>query len=68
MVDRVKLAVLDQVFHVRRFDTRDSGLLQQRANTCDEPVGVSHVGENVVRDNDVRPLAFGREACGPDRA
>ncbi len=58
VIDRVELAVIDQILDVRRFDYRDSVILQQRRDSFHEAVGVGHVREHVVAVNDVGSLAL----------
>ncbi len=61
MVDRVELAVVDQVLHVRRLDDGDAVVLQQRRDARDDAVEVGDVGQHVVGVNDVGALAVRRE-------
>ena len=68
VIDRVELAVIDQVFHVRRFGDERPGVFQNRRDARDEAVGVGDVRHHVVRVNDVRFLPFGGELLREVRA
>ena len=58
VVDRVKLAVVDQILNVRDFDDDHTVFLQEDPDTFHEPVEVGDVGQDVVGDDHVRSDAF----------
>ncbi len=68
VVDRVELAVIDQIPHVGRFDHGDAGVFEQCGDAGHETVGVGHVCQHVVGVNHVGSLALRGELCGELRA
>src|SRR6185312_3752058 len=58
VIDRVELAVIDEIAHVRCFDDCNTIVLQQRRDAGNEAVRVGDVGQDVVGVNDVRDLAL----------
>src|SRR3989338_3524202 len=53
MIDRVKFATVDQIFHIGHFEDRHTVLLQQDADPLDKTVQVGHVRQDIVGDNNV---------------
>jgi hypothetical protein len=64
VVNRVELAVLDEVAHVRAFDDRDSTAVEHRRKTGNDTIQVGHVREDIVRVNDVGAKPLRRELVG----
>ena len=63
VIDRVELAVVDQVAHVVHLDHGDAVVLEQRRDSVDESVRVRDVREHVVGMHDIGPAALGDELC-----
>ncbi len=57
VVDRVELGLVDQVLDVRHLDHGHARLLEHDPQSLDESVEVGHVGQHVVRVDDVGQLA-----------
>ena len=64
VIDGVELAMVEQVLQVGRLDHGDAAGLHQDGDPLDEAVEVRHVGQHVVRMNDVGALSLGREPRG----
>ena len=67
VVDRVELAVVDQVADIGRLDHRHAVVLEQRRDAGDEAVGVRHVRQDVVGVDDVGPAALGDQLAASSR-
>ena len=61
VVNRVELAVIDQIPQIRRLDDGHAGVLEHDANAVHDATQVRDVREHVVRVDDVGPDAFSRE-------
>ena len=61
VVNRVELAVIDQVPQVRRLDDGDTSVLEHDANAVHHATQVRDVREHVVRVDDVGADAFCRD-------
>ena len=64
VVDRVELALLDQLQEMRELHRHDASRLQHHAQSLDEVVHRRDVGEDVVADHEVRGLALVHEPGG----
>ena len=62
VIDGVELKIIDQVFHVRRFDLGDPVLAEDDRHPSDEVVWVRDVGEDVVREQHIGLLSLGPQA------
>ena len=61
MVDRVELAVVDQIDQIGHLQDRDAVLFEQGGDALDQAVQVGHVGEHVVGEDHVGAPALGLE-------
>ena len=69
VIDRVELAVLDQVDHVGHLEHREAvRLLEQNRDPRDQAVQVRDVGEHVVGDDQIGGAALGPQSTGERRA
>src|SRR6516162_3705642 len=64
MVDRVELAMFDQIQSVSEFKNRDTGWFQKAFNTSDKIINLVHMSDHIVSDHDVRKLAFAGQLFG----
>ena len=65
VIDRVELAVLDQVDHVGHLENRDpAGLLQQNGYPRHQAIEVRHMGEHVIGDDQIGGATLGPEPAG----
>jgi hypothetical protein len=58
VVNRVELAMVDQVPDIRSFDNRDAAFLQQRSDAVDDTSEVGDVREHIVRVDHIRAVPF----------
>src|SRR5215469_352250 len=58
MVDRVELAIFDQIQCVSELKNRDTGWFQKAFNTSDKIINLVHMSDHVISDHDVRKLTF----------
>ena len=68
MVDRVELALADELQEVRELEAGDAGRLEQQREAAHEVVDVRHVRQHVVRHHQVRLLAAGAQPLGERHA
>ena len=64
MIDRVELAMIDQVSNVWRFDDCNTIFGQQYPDTVHHAGQVGNMREHVVRVDDIRAYTLGRECLG----
>ena len=58
MIDRVELAVVNEVHQIRTLDHRHAVILEDDPDALDEPVEVRHVRQHVVRQEHIGGLPF----------
>src|SRR6516164_3384373 len=61
MENRVELAMLDHIHGVSELKDRNAGWLQKARKSGDKIIDVVDMSDHVVRDHDIRELAFARE-------
>ncbi len=64
VVDRIKLAVIDEILDVRHLDDCPAILLEQHRDAGHESVQIRHVGQYVVGDDHLRRLALAAQLGG----
>src|ERR1700730_6658488 len=67
MVDRVELAMLDHIQGVSEFKDCDPCWLQKSRKPGDKIIDAVDMSDHVVRDHDIRELAFVRQLFGASR-
>ncbi len=58
MIDRVEFAFFDEITDVREFKRSDPIVAEQRRDPLDEPIRFRHMGQNIIRNHNVRSAAF----------
>ena len=67
MVNRIELTMLDHIQSVSEFEDRDAGRLQKARKPGDKIIDVVYMSDHVVRDYDIRELAFACQLFGASR-
>ena len=64
VVDRVELAVIDQITHIGVLDRDQPSRCKQGFHPRCEPVEVWHMSEHIVSDDDIGLLTVGHQLVG----
>ena len=64
MINRVELALVDHVFHIRHFNYQNAIVLEGEVKAANESIKVCHVREDVMSVNKIGLLSLGGKLGG----